>query len=106
MQVADGVRKQWSRWVWLCPLIGVVAAAVLLVFWGFTLWTAITLALLLVCPAVVIWALLYAGRDGLRDKLLDEYRRRQKSEFGKRNKNSPVVPLPLCQHKPSCRTAK
>jgi hypothetical protein len=79
MQVADVVREQWGRWLWLCPFLGVVAAAVLLVFWGLTLWTAITMALLLVCPVVVIWALLYAGRDGVRDRLLDEYRRRQKS---------------------------
>jgi len=50
----------------------------MLVFWGFTPFTAIGVALLLVCPAIVVWALVYSSRDEVRDRLLDEYRKRQK----------------------------
>jgi hypothetical protein len=78
MPVGDRVRLQWSRWLWLCPLLGVVAAAAILMVWGLTLWTAIGVALLLACPAILIWALLYWSRDEVRDRLLDEYRKRQK----------------------------
>lgn len=72
-------RLQWSRWLWVCQLLGVVAATAMLLVWGFTLWTATGVALLLVCPAIVTWALLYSSRDEARDRLLQEYRRRQKS---------------------------
>ena len=63
----------------MCQLLGVVAATAMLLVWGFTLWTATGVALLLVCPAIVTWALLYSSRDEARDRLLQEYRRRQKS---------------------------
>jgi hypothetical protein len=36
-------------------------------------------ALLLVCPAILIWAMLYFGRDEARDKLLEDYRSRRNS---------------------------
>jgi len=78
MRVGDRVRLQWSRWLWLCPLLGVVAATAMLLVWGFTPLTAIGVALLLVCPAIVTWALVYSSRDEVRDRLLDEYRKRQK----------------------------
>jgi len=61
-------------------VIGLVAAAVLLAVWGFTLWTAITLALLLVCPAIVVWAMLFADRGETRDRLRDEDKRRKSAE--------------------------
>ncbi len=64
----------WARWVWLCPLLALALAAGILVLWGFTLWTALGVALFLVCPAIIIWALLYFGRDEVRDDFLEEYR--------------------------------
>ena len=69
----------WARWVWLCPLLALALAAGILVLWGFTLWTAIGVALLLVCPAIIIWALLYFGRDEAKDDFLEQYRRERDS---------------------------
>lgn len=50
------------EWAWLCPfgMLG-LAAGILLVFGG-TFWTAILVALLLVCPAIMIWGALYVRR--------------------------------------------
>jgi len=70
-----------------------VAAAVLLAVWGFTLWTTITLALLLVCPAIVVWAMLFAGRGETRDRLLDEDRRRNSWRGGKLSTPTYVDPV-------------
>ena len=53
-------------------------AAGILVLWGVTLWTAIGVALLLVCPAIIVWAMLDLARDEARDQRLDEIRRKQK----------------------------
>ena len=69
----------WARWVWLCPLLALALAAGVLVLWGFTLWTAIGVALFLVCPAIIIWAMLYFGRDEAKDDLLEQYRRERDS---------------------------
>lgn len=45
-----------QRWLWLCPALGVVLAAVVLLLFGFTLQVALLAALLLVCPAIFVWA--------------------------------------------------
>ena len=44
-----------NRWLWLCPLLAILLAAGVLVLWGFTWLTALIVALLLVCPALMIW---------------------------------------------------
>jgi predicted benzoate:H+ symporter BenE len=77
--MSDRFRVVWARWVWLCPLLALALAAGILVLWGFTLWTAIGVALLLACPAILIWAMLYFGRDEVKDKLLEDYRRKHNS---------------------------
>lgn len=43
-----------DRSLWLCPLAGLVAGSVALWVFGFTLWTAIIIALLVACPAIAI----------------------------------------------------
>jgi hypothetical protein len=51
-----GLDKHFAdRWLWLCPLLGVVMAAVVLMVFGFTLWGAVLAALMLVCPAILVW---------------------------------------------------
>ena len=79
MRFSDQLQEGWRRWAWLCPLLAVGLAVGILVIWGFTLWTAIGVALFLICPAIIIWAMLYFGRDEVRDKLLDDHRRKHNS---------------------------
>ena len=52
-----------DRLPWLCPLVGVIAAAVVLGLFGVKLWTAVTVALLISCPLVIAWVLLIDRRQ-------------------------------------------
>ena len=45
-----------NGWIWLCPILAIALAAWLLVMWGFTWWTALLIALFLVCPAILYGA--------------------------------------------------
>jgi len=40
---------------WLCPYMMIGLATGVLVFFGLTLWSSFLIALLLVCPAVMLW---------------------------------------------------
>lgn len=44
-----------NKWAWLCPWFSIALGAAVLVLWGLTLWTALLIALLLVCPAIMLW---------------------------------------------------
>jgi Flp pilus assembly protein TadB len=46
-----------GRLLWICPLVGLMAGAVVLWFFGVTLWTAIAFVFLITCPLVVAWVL-------------------------------------------------
>lgn len=46
-----------DRLLWLCPIAGLAAAAVILWLFGLTLWTALVLVLLATCPLVLLWSL-------------------------------------------------
>lgn len=50
------------EWAWLCPFVMLGLAAGILILFGVTVWTAILVALLLVCPAIMIWGALYLRR--------------------------------------------
>ena len=56
------LRELFHRWQWLCPLLGVVAAAAVLLLFGLSPWSAILAALFLVCPVLVLWGLWHARR--------------------------------------------
>lgn len=43
------------NWAWLCPYMMIGLATGVLVLFGLTLWSSFLIALLLVCPAVMIW---------------------------------------------------
>jgi Flp pilus assembly protein TadB len=47
----------------LCPLVGLIAGAVIFGFFGVKLWTVITVALLISCPLVIVWVLLIDRRQ-------------------------------------------
>ena len=57
-----------NRWLWLCPFLSIVLAAAVLMLFGFSFWGALLAALLLVCPALLLW--------GAIEVVLDERRQR------------------------------
>lgn len=46
----------------VCPWLAIALAAAVLVLWGLTLWTALLVALLLVCPAIMLWVVIKLRR--------------------------------------------
>ena len=46
-----------NRWLWLCPWLTVALAAAVFALLGFTWWSALLAALLLVCPVLILWGL-------------------------------------------------
>lgn len=52
---APGAWSTLSRLLWLCPIVGIVAVGALLMAFGLSVWTALVAALLLACPAVLLW---------------------------------------------------
>lgn len=46
-----------DRLLWLCVPIGIVAVVVIPLLFGLSLWSALAIALLIVCPLVVVWVL-------------------------------------------------
>ena len=57
------VKRTVGKWAWLCPLLAIVLAAWLLTVWGFTFWSALLAAVLLVCPALVLWGVFALGQN-------------------------------------------
>ena len=51
-----------NKWSWLCPWTALGLAAAILMLWGVSLWTALLAALLLVCPALILWGLIETSR--------------------------------------------
>lgn len=58
-----------QRWLWLCPALGIVLAAVVLMLFGFTPQGALLAALMLVCPAIFVWAGLTFIGDARRERM-------------------------------------
>lgn len=52
-----------TRLLWLCPLLSIAFAALLLWLSGVTPWTAVIAGLLLGCPIAVAYALFEAWRE-------------------------------------------
>ncbi|MDP3707539.1 MAG: SRPBCC family protein [Polaromonas sp.] len=64
-----GLKTRFAdRWLWLCPVLSILLAAVVLMLFGFTFWGALLAALLLVCPAMILW--------GAIEVMLDERHQR------------------------------
>jgi hypothetical protein len=43
-----------DRLLWLCVPIGILALVVILILFGLSLWSALAIAFLIVCPLVVV----------------------------------------------------
>lgn len=56
------MKPEFRLWAWICPPLAVAAVAWGLVVWGFALGTALLIALVLVCPALIIWGMIETGR--------------------------------------------
>jgi ubiquinone/menaquinone biosynthesis C-methylase UbiE/protein-S-isoprenylcysteine O-methyltransferase Ste14 len=48
-----------DKWAWLCPWLAVGLAAAVFTLWGLTWWTALLAAFFLVCPALIVWGLIF-----------------------------------------------
>lgn len=57
-----------NRWLWLCPILAVVLAAGVLILFGFTFWGALLAALMLVCPALILWGAIEIALDERRQR--------------------------------------
>lgn len=53
-----------DRLLWICPLVGLIAAAAVLWLFGLTLWTGLGVLFLITCPLVVVWILAIERRQG------------------------------------------
>ena len=51
-----------NRWSWLCPWLAIALAAAVFMLFGLTWWSALLAALLLVCPALMLWGLFVITR--------------------------------------------
>ncbi len=44
-----------NHWMWLCPILAVGIAAAGLWSFGFSWWSALLAAVILVCPTLILW---------------------------------------------------
>jgi len=58
-----GATTLTDRILWICPVIGLIAGAVVLWLFGLTLWTALGIMFLVACPLVVVWVMVIARRQ-------------------------------------------
>ena len=57
-----------NRWMWLCPGLAVAIAAFVLWSFGWTWWSALLAALMLVCPALILWGAIQVAFDERRSR--------------------------------------
>lgn len=50
-------------WRWICPWAMVGLAVVVIYVFGLSIWTALIVALLLACPAVILWGAVQVKRQ-------------------------------------------
>lgn len=51
-----------GKWGWLCPWLGILMGAGVLVLFGVHWWSALLAALMLACPAILLWGVLRLRR--------------------------------------------
>lgn len=52
-----------ERLLWICVPVGIIALITMLLLFGWSIWTALLLILLLACPAVIVWAVWSTSRN-------------------------------------------
>lgn len=57
-----------NRWMWLCPILAVVIAAAVLWSFGFSWWSALLAAVMLVCPVLILWGAIQVALDERRSR--------------------------------------
>jgi len=64
-----------GKWGWLCPWLGILMGAGVLMIFGVHWWSALLAALMLACPAILVWGMLKlcrfpneANRGGCDDR--------------------------------------
>ncbi len=55
-------RVHWRSWIWLCPWVMLGLAVGILLLFGLSIWTALLAAMLLVCPAIMVWGAIQLNR--------------------------------------------
>ena len=55
-------RAHWRSWIWLCPWVMLGLAVGILLLFGLSIWTALLAAMLLVCPAIMVWGAIQLNR--------------------------------------------
>ena len=53
---------RWRARFWVCPWAMVGLAVAILFFVGLSIWTAVLVAMLLVCPAIILWGAIHTRR--------------------------------------------
>jgi len=62
-----------DRWLWICPIVGIAGAAVMLWVFGLSWLSALGIAFLISCPAITLWTLREARSSfGERDRLVQQ----------------------------------
>lgn len=52
-----------NRWLWICPILAVLLSVIALFYWGWSWTTAVVIGLALVCPALMAWGAMQAGKS-------------------------------------------
>ncbi len=60
-----------SRWLWICPILLVLLSVAIFLYWGWS-WTTVGLvALVMVCPATMIWGAAQIHKTPVNDTKKD-----------------------------------
>jgi phosphoethanolamine N-methyltransferase len=55
---------RWRAWIWLCPWAMLGLAVAILIVAGVSIWSALLVTMLLVCPAIILWGVIRTGKRG------------------------------------------
>ena len=59
-------RDHWRSWIWLCPWVMLGLAVGIMLLLGLSIWTALLAAMVLICPALILWGAIQVRRPRKR----------------------------------------